>query len=555
MVSQADSSSLFSEICRQTVDRGQFRFAWIGLLDHETGFLKPAASFGDIPGFLEQVRKLLSGPGYQNLPSYRAITENRTIVINDVENDPVARSWKGTALNFKLNALASTPIRKNGKIIGIITLYAYEPGCFGPREVELIDELAIDISFAIAFHDKEAERIAATEELQFRERRLRTLHVLDRIILAGQDEPEVMARVALEQLISLLNLDRGRIEICNEAGDLESVVRVPEVEKASINTSAGVSTGTIFTADATGGTTLRVPVGTDEKTMGNMFLYWNGQHAATPEEMEIAREMAGQVSIAFENTRLRKQAVRHANELENRVLERTAQLEAANRELEAFSYSVSHDLRSPLRALNGFSQMLLEGYGNLLDDEGRRMLNIIHSNASRMGNLINDLLALARIGRHEIVLTRIDMKKLARQVFDEYMESGDRNRMDFKLHPLPSAYGDETLLRQVWANLISNALKYTSKKPTCCIEIGFMETPFEIIYFLRDNGAGFSMEFADKLFGVFQRLHSPSDFDGTGVGLAIVKRIITRLDGRVWATGKVNEGATFYFALPGLAER
>lgn len=554
MVNQADISSLFDEICKQTVERGQFRFAWVGLLDLESGLLKPAASFGVIPGFVDRVGLLLSGPNHQKLASYRAISENRTIVINDVDNDPVAHSWRSTALDQNLHALASTPIRLNDSVIGTFTIYANEPGCFGPREIELIDELALDISFAIAYHEKEAQRKAATDELRLRERRLRTLHMLDRIILTGQDAPEVMARVALEQLIGLMGLDRARIEICNEAGAIESVLSVPEI-KIPDDKDGNPCTPESVSSDSVGAmavTCLRVPVGTAEKTTGDLFLYWDGQHVASQEEMEIAREVAGQVSIAFENTRLRRQAAHYANELENRVLERTAQLEAANKELEAFSYSVSHDLRSPLRAMNGFSQMLMEGYSNVLDDEGRRLLRIIHENASRMGNLINDLLALARIGRHELVFSRIDMSKIVREVFEESVDPADRNRVDFRLPPLPPAYGDETLLRQVWANLISNAVKYSGKKQSCRIEVGFTETPFEIIYFLRDNGAGFNMEFADKLFGVFQRLHSPSQFDGTGVGLAIVKRIITRLEGRVWATGKVNEGATFYFALPGL---
>jgi light-regulated signal transduction histidine kinase (bacteriophytochrome) len=238
------------------------------------------------------------------------------------------------------------------------------------------------------------------------------------------------------------------------------------------------------------------------------------------------------------------------NELEQRVIDRTAQLEAANKELEAFSYSVSHDLRTPLRALNGFSNILIEEYGSALDDEGKRMLTVISENATKMGHLIDDLLSFARLGRIEIVPSPINMKSMAAAVYKELVPETDKDKIRFTLGNIPPALGDSSMIKQVWVNLIGNAIKFTSKKNIRLIEVGIITGENENIYYVKDNGAGFEMAHATKLFGVFQRLHTLKDFDGIGAGLAIVRRIILRHNGRVWAEGIVSEGATFYFALP-----
>jgi len=237
-------------------------------------------------------------------------------------------------------------------------------------------------------------------------------------------------------------------------------------------------------------------------------------------------------------------------ELEQRVTDRTAQLEAANKELEAFSYSVSHDLRTPLRALNGFATILTEDYSIVLDDEGKRLLSVISENATKMGFLIDDLLSFSRLGRIEMVPTPINMKAMAAAVYNELVPKTDKDKIRFTLHNLPAALGDSSMIKQVWVNLIGNAIKFTSKKTGRHIEIGVIAGENENIYFVKDNGAGFEMAHAQKLFGVFQRLHTIKEFDGIGAGLAIVRRIILRHNGRVWAEGKVNEGATFYFTLP-----
>jgi PAS domain S-box-containing protein len=239
------------------------------------------------------------------------------------------------------------------------------------------------------------------------------------------------------------------------------------------------------------------------------------------------------------------------SELERRVIERTAQLEAANKELEAFSFSVSHDLRAPLRAVNGFAEIALTEFGPQLDPEGRRYLERIRNGGLRMGELIDDLLAFSRLSRHSMNLQAVNPVKLVRIVIDESEAQCKDRQIEFEVGELPVCQGDPSLLKQVWVNLIFNAIKYTRGRQPARIEIGSDRINDRNVYFIRDNGAGFDMRYADKLFGVFQRLHRADEFEGTGVGLAIVQRIVHRHGGRIWAEASPGRGATFYFTLEG----
>lgn len=236
-------------------------------------------------------------------------------------------------------------------------------------------------------------------------------------------------------------------------------------------------------------------------------------------------------------------------ELEQRVRERTAELEAANRELDAFSYSVSHDLRAPLRAVHGFANILGQEFSAQMPDEAQQLLNLLTTNAQRMEQLIADLLSFSHLGREPLSKQSVKMSALFHEVLQELRgELGDRC-VDVRLGDLPDAVGDPGLLKQVVVNLLSNAFKYTRKTEQAVVEVGCDPKAGERIYFVRDNGAGFDMQHAGNLFGVFQRLHRADQFEGTGVGLSIVQRIVERHGGRIWADAAVGQGATFYFTL------
>jgi light-regulated signal transduction histidine kinase (bacteriophytochrome) len=236
--------------------------------------------------------------------------------------------------------------------------------------------------------------------------------------------------------------------------------------------------------------------------------------------------------------------------LDQRVHERTAELEAANQELEAFSYSVSHDLRAPLRHIQGFSEVLVESIGPTLSEEDKDCLDSIVRSVGEMDHLINDLLAFSQMSRAEMQRIQIDLPNFLEKIIEGLQPETQGRNIVWKKGPLPVVHADPPLLRQVFSNLLLNAIKYTRPRDPAEIEIGSMSEAGETVIFIRDNGVGFNMEYAAKLFGVFQRLHRKEEFEGTGIGLANVRRIIARHGGRTWAEGKLGEGATFYFSLP-----
>ena len=263
-------------------------------------------------------------------------------------------------------------------------------------------------------------------------------------------------------------------------------------------------------------------------------------------------KIIGTQGILFDITdrRVAEEKIRELNaDLEQRVTLRTAELETANKELEAFSYSVSHDLRAPLRAINGFSEMVLEDYGGLLPEKGKHFLQVIQQDGLRMGNLIDDLLAFSRLGRERLRPQLVDTEQLVRRTLEELSAETEGREVELRIGPLPACQGDPALLKQVWVNLLCNALKYSRGRKPAVVEVGCAGEAGEQVYFVRDNGAGFDMQYDDKLFGVLQRLHNSDEFEGTGVGLAIVQRIIHRHGGRIWAKAEVDRGATFYFTL------
>jgi light-regulated signal transduction histidine kinase (bacteriophytochrome) len=248
--------------------------------------------------------------------------------------------------------------------------------------------------------------------------------------------------------------------------------------------------------------------------------------------------------------KLNDEDIRKLNEvLEQKVIKRTEELEEVNRELEAFSYSVSHDLRAPLRMVNGYAVILQEEYENILDSEGKRLLSIVQDSAKRMGVLIDDLLAFSRLGRNGVFKSQANMNLVLNNVLEE-ISSLTKHKATITIHDLKPAQADQVLIRQVWINLLANAIKYSAHNDDPRIDISCTQNDHDVIYTIIDNGVGFDMQYAHKLFGVFQRLHDAEEFEGTGVGLALSHRIIKKHGGKIWATAEVNKGASFSFSLP-----
>jgi len=295
---------------------------------------------------------------------------------------------------------------------------------------------------------------------------------------------------------------------------------------------------------------LRVPKTTEDE-VGYLVEAFNGMLAKLGQREQDLAASQRLLEQEVEERRRVDEDLRNLNaQLELHVAQRTAQLETANKELESFSYSVSHDLRTPLRGVVGFADALLEDHGEDLDEEAQRKLRIVHGEGLRMGRLIDDLLAFSRLGRKALQTVEVDMEGLARNAWKSVAGPDAGSSLRLELGRLPPVQGDPALLTQVWINLLSNAVKFSAKREQALVSISAITDGEEHVYFVRDNGAGFNPKYQDKLFGVFQRLHDSDAYAGTGVGLALVQRIVLRHGGRVWAEGQPDQGATFYFALP-----
>jgi signal transduction histidine kinase len=567
--------ALFSEIVTAVRDAFDYYSVILMLLDEETGQLTLQSVVGGYAHLFPKGFSLTVGEGMMG----RAVATSEPQVSGDVSTNLYYVRKVGEETKSEL----VVPIMSGSKAIGVLDLQSDELDAFDQADLMVMETLADQVAVAI-----ENARLYEEVEQELAEREL-LLDALQRLNTQLQAAAEVSKAVGTildpEELIDrVVRLTRERFNLyyaglflVDEAGEY-AVLRAGTGEAGRQMVEAGHRVevgGRSMTGQCTARAEARIAPDVSREAMRLhnpslpqtrsevvLPLVTHGQWcigALTAQSAELdafSREgivalqtIADHLAIAVENARLYDQIRRHASDLEGRVAERTAELTAVNKELEAFAYSVSHDLRAPLRTLDGFSQALLEDYADRLDADGRDYCVRLRAASQRMGQLIDDLLQLSRLTRAEMRREAVDLSAVARAIAAEMRQRDPERQVDVVVADDAVAKGDARLLRVVLENLVGNAWKFTSKHPQARIEFGVTRRDGEQVYYVRDDGAGFDMTYADKLFGAFQRLHSASEFGGTGIGLATVQRVVHRHGGRVWAEGAVGQGATFYFTL------
>lgn len=665
IVHATGANPLFDKLCHTAATIGQFKNAWVGLLN-EQGQLNIVASSGQpLAGNnpANYINVDCISPQYENSIPARVLRTGHYAYSNDVINEPGMEARREMLEKAGIQSSIALPIKKFGAVVGLMAFHSTSKNFFDEAELALLEEAATDVSFALEVLDKEEQRQKAETQLALSESHLkRAQHVAhvghwginliteetewsDEVFriyglnpatdkLSLQDWKTFLHPEEAEQVIGYVNqcftnyndyaFDHrivwrngtvryvhaevkvekdaagkalgfyGVVHDITESKLQEEAIRTSKANLSAIieNTSDFIySLDTQFryiTFNSHIKSIIQLLYGLEIKPgiLVYEFLknldpvdadYWedvytqaiSGKTIQFIKEYNVAgtqsfthffinpirrgQDIIGLACIGRDVTqqKLAELEIKALNEsLELKVLERTAQLEEVNKELETFSYTVSHDLQAPLRSLSGFSKILLTDYKDKLDADAGEFLNIIDLNARRMGQLIRDLLAFSQLGKQPLKAKPVDMDALVSVALSQVKSHTPAFNASLKIHPLHNTCCDEALMLQVWTNLIGNAVKYSGKKEQPEIEIGMTENQGQQAYYIKDNGAGFDMAHAGKLFAAFQRLHHIGDFEGSGIGLSTVHRIITRHGGKIWAESEVNQGATFYFSLP-----
>ncbi len=532
-----DEGTLLNEVCGIAVDVGSSRMAWVCFAEHDEGkTLRPVAHAGLDSEYVESAGLTWADDERGRGPGGTSVRTGQPCISRNLSTDPVFAPWRDAAIARGYKSIISLPLISEGETLGALLIYAGEEDAFDSNEVEILKELAGDLAFGITALRTRAKRDQAEEALHKREAELnesqRLAHIGSWDWDAVKDtiwwSPEYYRIYGLDS-----NQPASNYADHLNAYNAESVQRLDSLVKRAMET----------------GEPYEVDLELAHPSASTRWIVARGEAKCDAEGRIWG--LRGTAQNITERKRLEEEMGRLNVELESRVEERTAELTEAVKELESFSYSVSHDLRAPLRAIDGFSSLLEKQSGGSLDEEGHRLVQVVRKNAQQMGRLIDDLLRFSRSSRAELRKATIDMSGLVEQVLEEILPAAERERTEVRLAKLPAASGDGALVRIVLQNLLSNALKYSAPRERRVIEIGSRPGDDGPEYFVRDNGVGFDPRYQDKLFGVFQRLHSATEFEGTGIGLALVKRIVTRHGGRVWAEGAVDRGATFWFTLGG----
>ncbi len=531
IVHATNEERLFNDICHTMCTAAGYRLVWVGVVEEdENKTVLPVAWFGD-EDYVKNINVTWSADNPRGQgPSGLAARTGKTHFFQDFATATAAAPWREAALALGYRSSIALPLfDRTGAVFAVFTLYSAEPDYFKAAEIRLLEELAGDISFAINAMQEKTERQKAEDLLRETTNYLNNLFDYANAPIIVWDLQFHITRFnhAFERLTGLKSA---------EALGKPLDILFPEESKAkSIDYIKQTTAGERWEV---------VEIDIQSKNGETHTVLWN---SATLYDAD-GKNMIATIAQGQDITE-RKKTEEEVKKLNEELKRRAAELEASNKELEAFSYSVSHDLRAPLRSITGFSTILLEDYREKLDDEGKLYLKKIEDSGELMGQLIDDLLKLSRVTRSDIYYEKVNLTDIAQNVFDEQVRTEPKRKVKFNLAPDIIGYGDRNLLRLVLENLLGNAWKYSSKTAEPRIEMGSIMQDGNQVYFIHDNGVGFDMTYAHKLFQPFQRLHKATEFAGTGIGLATVQRIIRRHGGKIWAEAKVGEGATFYFTL------
>ena len=543
LVRAADEPALLADLCRIVVEHGGYQAAWVGYLEHdEAKTVRPVAQHGLTAESLRARRLTWDDAEGGRGPVGQAIRSGAPVVVRDIDADPGDDSSRSFARQHGFGSYASFPVRTRGGTVGVLGIAARERGRFDEGDTALLAELASDLGFGVeALRNRLALDRQAAQLAGLVRRRTQELEDANRFLDSIIENIPAMIFVKDAQALRFVRLNRAGEELLG-------FPRAEMMGKGDMDFFPAAEADRFMAADRevlAAGRMVQIeeePVHTRHR--GVRFLAT--KKIPILDESGTPKYLLG-ISEDITERKAREQEILALNAT---LAQNGVQLEAANRELEAFSYSVSHDLRAPLRHVQGYVEMLAMATKDQLPDKARRYLGIINDAAMEMGQLIDDLLAFSRTARTEMNKSWVDMDALvAESIRMLEMATKDRD-IQWRIQPLPRAYGDAALVRQVWANLVGNAIKYSRTRSPAVIEVGVLqEGSAPPVFFVRDNGVGFDMQHTRKLFGVFQRLHRAEEFEGTGIGLATVQRIVLRHGGRIWADAAPGRGATFFFTL------